>query len=51
MAPGGDHKIVKDLLTPPREHTRQFKEMLRIAELLPAGKTPTPSEKLALQWY
>ncbi len=25
--------------------------MLRIAELLPAGKTPTPSKKLALQWY
>jgi hypothetical protein len=36
---------------PPREHARQFKEMLCIAELLPAGKTPTPSEKLALQWY
>jgi hypothetical protein len=25
--------------------------MLRIAKLLPAGETPTPSEKLALQWY
>ena len=51
MAPGGNHKIVKDLLTPLREHARRFKEMLRIPELLPAGKTPTPSEKLALQWY
>ncbi len=51
MAPGGNHKIVKDLLTPPREHARRFKEMLRIPELLPAGKTPTPIEKLALQWY
>jgi hypothetical protein len=25
--------------------------MLRIAKLLPASKTPTPSEKLVLQWY
>ncbi len=25
--------------------------MLCIAKLLPAGKMPTPSEKLALQWY
>ncbi len=49
MAPGGDHKIVKDLLTPPREHARRFTEMLCIAELFPAGETPTPSEKLALQ--
>jgi hypothetical protein len=51
MVPGGDHKIVKDLLTPLHENARQFKEMLRIAKLLPAGKTPMPSEKLALQWY
>jgi hypothetical protein len=51
MAPGGDHKIVKDHLTPPRDHARQFKEMLRITELLPAGETPPPSEKLVLQWY
>ncbi len=51
MAPGGDHKIVKDLLTPPREHARRFKEMLCITKLLPTGETQTPSEKLALQWY
>ena len=25
--------------------------MLRIAELLPPGETPPPSEKLAVQWY
>jgi hypothetical protein len=25
--------------------------MLRIAKLLPASEMPTPSEKLALQWY
>jgi hypothetical protein len=51
MAPGGDHKIIKDLLMPPRNHARQFKEMLRIAKNLPPGETPPPSEKLPLQWY
>jgi hypothetical protein len=51
MAPGGDHRIAKDLLTPPREHARRYKEMLRITEQLPPGKKQPPSEKLALQWY
>ena len=51
LAPGGDHQIRKDLLTAPRDHARRFKEMLRIAELLPPGETPPPSEKLAVQWY
>ena len=51
LAPGGDHQIRKDLLMVPRDHARRFKEMLRIAELLPPGGTPLPSEKLAVQWY
>ena len=51
LAPGGDHRVVKDLLTPPREHARRYKEMLRIAEQLPPGEKQPPSEKLALQWY
>ena len=51
LAPGGDHRIVKDLLTAPRDHARRFKEMLRITELLPPGETPPPSDKLAVQWY
>ncbi len=51
LAPGGDHQIRKDLLTAPRDHARRFKEMLRIAELLPPGKMPLPSEKLTVQWY
>ena len=51
LAPGGDHQIRQDLLTAPRDHARHFKEMLRIAELLPPGETPPPSEKLAVQWY
>ncbi len=51
MAPGGDHKIVKDLLTPPHEQARQFKEMLCVTKLLPAGEMPKLSKKLVLQWY
>jgi len=51
LAPGGDHRILKDLLTAPRDHARRFKEMLRVTELLPPGETPPPTEKLALQWY
>jgi hypothetical protein len=51
MAPGGNHKIVKDHLTPPPDHARQFKEMLCIAKNLPPGETPPPSKKLVLQWY
>ena len=51
LALGGDHRILKDLLTVHRDHARQFKEMLRIAELLPPGITPLPSNKLAVQWY
>jgi hypothetical protein len=51
MAPGGDYRLAKDLLTSPRVHSHRFKEMLRIAELLPAGDIQKPSEGLALQWY
>ena len=51
MQPGGDYRLTKDLVTPPRLHAQRFKEMLRVAELLPAGDFPKPSEALALQWY
>ncbi len=51
LAPGGDHKILKDLLTVPREHACRFKEMLHITELLPPGETPPPSNKLVVQRY
>ena len=51
LALGGDHQIRKDLFMAPRNHVRHFKEMLRIAELLPPGKTPPPSKKLTVQWY
>jgi hypothetical protein len=49
MAPGGDYRLLKDLLTSPRVHLHRFKEMLRIAELLPAGNIPKPSGELSLQ--
>ncbi len=42
---------MKDLLTPPREHKRRYKEMLRITEQLPPGEKQPPSKKLALQLY
>jgi hypothetical protein len=51
MAPGGDHVLKKDLLTPPRLHSHRFKEMLRISGLLPAGDIPAPNKGLALEWY
>ena len=51
MQPGGDYRLTKDLVTPPRLHAQRFKEMLRVAELLPAGDFPKPSDALALQWY
>jgi len=51
MQPGGDYRLMKDLVTPPRLHAQRFKEMLRVAELLPAGDFPKPSDALALQWY
>jgi hypothetical protein len=51
LALGRDHWIVEDLLTVPRDHARQFKEMLCITELLPPGKMPPPSDKLTVQWY
>ena len=51
MQPGGDYRLSKDLLTPPRLHAQRFKEMLRIAALLPAGNIPEPNDALALEWY
>jgi len=50
MQPGGDYRLMKDLVTPPRLPQR-FKEMLCIAKILPAGDIPKPSDALAPQWY
>ncbi len=51
MAPGGNYRLGKDLLTSPHVHSHHCKEMLQIAELLPAGNIPKPSDELSLQWY
>ena len=51
MSPGGDYRLAKDLLTPPRLHAQRFKEMLRIAKELPAGDIADPNDSLALEWY
>ena len=51
MAPGGNYCLAKELLTLPHVHLHHFKEMLCIAELLPAGDIPKPSNELALQWH
>jgi len=51
MQPGGDYRLMKDLVTPPCLHAQRFKEMLPIAKLLPAGDFPKPSNVLTLQWY
>ena len=51
MAPGGNCRLAKDLLTLPRVHSHHFKEMLYIAKLLLVGDIPKPSDELALQWY
>ena len=49
MQPGGDYRLMKDLVTPPRLHAQQFKEILCIAKVLPAGDIPKPSDALAMQ--
>jgi hypothetical protein len=51
MQPGGDYPFQKDLMTPPRMHARQFKEMLQITKALTAGNWSKPSEALALEWF
>jgi len=51
MQPSGDYRLMKDLVTPPRLHAQQFKEMFRIAKILPAGNIPKPLDALALPGY
>jgi hypothetical protein len=51
MQPGSNYCLIKDLMTPLRLQAQRFKEMLRIAETLPAGDIPKLSDALALQWY
>jgi hypothetical protein len=51
MAPGGDYGVHKDLMTSPMNHLHRFQEMLRIAELMPAGDIPPPNKALQVEWF
>jgi hypothetical protein len=47
--PGGDFQVRKDLGTSAIEHHHRFEELLRVAELLPAGDITMPNESLTLK--
>jgi hypothetical protein len=51
MMPGGDYRVKKDLLVSPLDHLHWFKEMLRIAQMLPEGDIPTPNAALQVEWF
>jgi hypothetical protein len=49
--PGGDFQVRKDLGTSANEHCHCFNELLRVAELLPAGDIAMPNKSLTLEWF
>ena len=49
--PGGDFQVRKDLGTSAIEHCHHFDELLRVAELLPAGDIAMPNKSLTLEWF
>ena len=49
--PGGDFQVRKDLGTSAIDHRHRFDELLRVAELLPAGDIAMPNESLTLEWF
>jgi len=51
MMPGGDYGVHKDLLVSPLDHLHRFKDMLRIAQMLPEGDIPTPNAALQVEWF
>ena len=51
MAPGGNYNVQKALATKPIDHLHRWEEMLRVAELLPAGDIETPSAGLQVEWF
>jgi hypothetical protein len=51
LAPSGDYNVQKPLVTRPINHLHQWEELLRVAELLPAGDIITPSVKLQVEWF
>ncbi len=51
MMPGSDYGVRKELLVLPLDHLHRFKEMLRIAQMLPEGDIPTPNAALQVEWF
>ena len=50
LAPGGDYNVQKPFFTRPIDHLHQWEELLRVAELLPAGNINTPST-IQVEWF
>jgi hypothetical protein len=51
LQPGGDYIFQKPMMQTPMEHLRRFKEMIRMAEALPAGDMHPPNQALQLEWF
>jgi hypothetical protein len=51
MQPGRDHVFQKPMMQSPINHLQRFKEMIRMAEALPAGDMHPPNKALQLEWF
>ena len=51
MALGGDYNVQKALTTKPIDHLHRWEEIIRVAELLPAGDIETPNSDLQVEWF
>ncbi len=51
MQPGEDHVFQKPMMQSPVKHIQRFKEMIRMAEALPAGDMHPPNKVLQLEWF
>jgi hypothetical protein len=51
LQPGRDYVFQKPMMQTPAEHLRQFEEMTRTAEALPAGDMHLLNQALQLEWY
>jgi hypothetical protein len=51
LQPGGDYVFQKLMMQKPMDHLQRFKEMIRMAEDLPAGDMHPPNQALQLEWF
>jgi hypothetical protein len=51
MQPGEDYVFQKPMMQSPVEHLQQFKEMIWMADALPAGDMHPPNQALQLEWF